>query len=178
MTDQPTNERKFGEHTITLEPNWKFSVKGPEFDASRYEMTFQSLEAATSEISKRVEAAKKLAAQNVKLDITVLDETGQKQNITKINRTNGEVGVSGRYMYPNVPWVQAALVQLTQLKAQTKQLDALLSDLKIQTNWSYGRIAADEYVEKVNRLIKDYDTKKAEAEKLHPTNTPTLSVVK
>lgn len=178
MTTEEPLTRTFMGHTVTLTANWKFTVKGPEFDAARYEVAFQSYEAAVEEIKKRVDTTAKIKAQNIHIDVQVVDAKGAVHKLDRINRTTGDVvGPQGRYVYPNHPWVTTQLTKKTQLEEQLREVTKLLEEIAITTHRSYGRIAAEDYVGSVHTFQKEYD-KAAEKVGQLATDPPTLVLVK
>lgn len=171
-------ERTFMGHTVTLAANWKFTVKGPEFDQARYEVAFQSYEAAIEEIKKRVDTTAKIKAQNIRIDIQVVDANGIVHTLDRINRTTGDlVGPDTRYVYPDHPWVIAQLQKKHTLEEQLKETSKLLEEVAISTHRSYNRIAAEDYVTFVHTLQKEYDKVALKVGEL-ATPSPNLVLVK
>lgn len=173
-----SDPKKYMNHTISLTSDWTFEVEGPEFDASRYKMTFQSVQAAEDEISKRVADANKLAAQNVKIDLRLLGEDGTAVVVTRINRTDGDlVGVKGRYVYPHTQFVRNLLLKALQLKQELRAVDDQLTTVRISVGRGYGRIKAEDYLGTVKSLQRDYDAALEKAKALAEPTPPVLSVV-
>lgn len=170
-------ERTFMGHTITLAQNWKFTVKGPEFDQARYEVAFQSFEAAMEEIKKRVDTTQKIKAQNIHIDVQVVDAKGKVHKLDRINRNTGDlIGPDTRYVYPDHPWVIAQLQKKTQLEGQLREVNDQLEQVAISTHRSYGKIAAEEYVGYINNFHKEYDKVAAKVGEL-ATPVPNLVLV-
>ena len=175
MTDQLTTERTFMGHTVSLAQNWKFTVKGPEFDAARYEVAFQSYEAAIEEVKKRVDTTQKIKAQNIHIDVQVVDAKGNLHKLDRINRNTGDlVGPDTRYVYPDHPWVIAQLQKKALLEGQLREVNDHLEQVAITTHRSYGKIAAEDYVGFINTFHKEYDKV---AEKVGQLATPTPNLV-
>lgn len=165
-------------HTISVTSEWTFEVEGPEFDASRYKMTFQSLQAAKEEIQKRVSDSNRLAAANIKIDLSLLDEQANIVTVTKINRSDGDlVGVKGTYVYPNTQFVRNLLVQVKRHKEEARKIEETLRPLKINVGRGYGRIKAEDYINTVKYLQRDYNEALAKAKALADPTPPVLAIV-
>ncbi len=154
-------------HEITLQPNWTFSVIGPEFEETnkRYAIQFKSLEDARAEIDKRISDTQKLRLKNIKLDLKLLSDRGEIVEVTKIDRREGNIS-AGSDLYPNVPWVSEALKRLNVLRNETNTIEDSLRKIKISHRRGYGRIDADDYPRKVEELILEAKTQTDKAREM------------
>lgn len=170
-------EMTFKGHTITLsEEYWTFKVVGPEFDDAKYEVAFKSLDAAKAEIVKRVEETNKAKAQNINVNIIVIDENCNRTEVDRINRTTSNIhGVQGRFVYPNNGSVRDMLARRSQLMRDLKAIESKLEPLQIRVSRGYGRITAEAYPGIVEALQQEHQRKLAKARELD--TPPALKVV-
>jgi hypothetical protein len=162
----PELYRNYRGHKIELSSvDFKFHITGPDFEQYKAEYTtFPSFDEARARIDTEVDGNEKLRAKNLVFREIVLDETGQKVEITGINRATGDLKVEGRYVYPSVGWVQTDLQRSFQLKKELKTIQVRLEPLRVTVSRSYSRISAEEYPEKIEQLKKALDENKAAAQ--------------
>ena len=159
-TTEPTSQSKiFKGHTITLSPDWQFSVTGPEFDEKSYAIIFKSYEDATEEITKRINGTNSLRIKNINVSFRVLNNKGEICDITHINRSTGEIPGTTSNLYPNVPWVREALVKLNSLRRTIADVEKPLSSLSINFRRGYGHIEAEKYIPLLEALAKEISDK-------------------
>lgn len=175
--ESPRQEMTFMGHTITLnEEYWTFKVTGPEFDDAKYEVAFKSLESAKTEIAKRVEETNKAKAQNINVNIIVIDEHCNRTEVDRINRTTSNIhGVQGRFVYPNNGSVRDMLARRSQLMRDLKAIESKLEPLQIRVSRGYGRIKAEDYPSVVENLQQEHQRKLTKAKELD--TPPPLKVV-
>lgn len=154
MTDETPITRTYMRHTVELQPDWTFKAIGPEFDETRYAITFKSFTDACTEIEKRVSDSNKIAASKIQLDILALDDTGNLVKITKINRREGDIECD---IYPNVQRVRHALAERNRLVAALKEQNDFLNTVKVKKSRCYRRIEVESYPFHVKELIDAFE---------------------
>lgn len=170
-------EMTFKGHTITLsEEYWTFKVVGPEFDDAKYEVAFKSLDAAKTEITKRIEESSKIKAQTINVGIIVVDEDCRRVEVDRVNRTSSNIhGVTGRFVYPNTSAVRDMLARRSQLIRDLKAIEKKLEAVQIRVSRGYGRITAEAYPGVVEALQQEHQRALAKAKELE--TPPPLKVV-
>lgn len=161
MSNNPL-ERNYRNHTIVFNPsNMMFDVSGPEFEAYKTEYCrFASYEEATVKIDSEIKKSNELRLKRIDFSVSILTEAGEPVTITDINRGNAEIrGVTGRYIYPNVPGLRAKLILLQRLRKEMNELSDLLEPLRIATSRGYGRIDQEDYPHKLLQLKTVIDEK-------------------
>jgi hypothetical protein len=181
MSDETkTNpSRDFMGHTITLADDWRFTVTGPEFDKSRYDITFHSIADAKKEIESRVTDAAKVEAQNIRLDLHVYDDNGALLQVDRINRRTGNLNtVAGRECYPDVPWIGQALLRAKQARKAILEIEKAIEPFEIRVSRSYGKIEPEAYPNRVREFEAEHKRKREAALAIEAEpNKPGLSVV-
>lgn len=168
--------REYRRHKIEFSlSDLKFHVTGPEFEKLKTEYCiFPSFDEARVRIDKEADDSLRMKAKNLQFDETVLTENGDEATITKINRNDGNInGIEGHFIYPNIPWVAAALKRKIALRAELNEIESRISDLNISISRSYGRISADEYLKKVEYLLEAISKKREQALQNVPANNLT-----
>lgn len=178
MSENPTElnqlVRTYRNHTITFDPSdMRFHVSGPEFEQYKeIYCTFPSFEDTKTRIDIEVNAAEKIALQNLQFEHRVVDEHGKIITITRIDRRSGDVsGVDTKYLFPNIMWLRLAIEKATALKQEYNALEDSITQYRIAKSRSYNRIDAEEYSRRIKSL-QDEITKKTE---LAQANDPATS---
>jgi len=176
MSDQQPdpNTKPYRGHQIRLQSDWTFRVTGPEFDESKYNITFSSLRTAREEIEKRVADAERIAAKNLTFSAVVYDELGNREEITRINRQSGNLAgatsagsIETKYVYPRVDWIVESLRRRRQIQKELDQIDTALRDVRISVSRAFsGRISADEYPNKILAFQRELNEATEKAKKL------------
>jgi len=147
-------------HGITITNNFRFQVTGPEFEYKR-ETPVLTVEEAKKMIDKAVEL--KAKAKALKFSKIVLNDAGDLITVLGFNRTDGDLKVAGeantgRYVYPNVPWIAAALKNLANHRQEMDEIITKLHDLRVSaTGRTYRGLSADEYATRLMSFDAEVD---------------------
>lgn len=174
-------EMDYKGHKITVTPEFKFRVTGPEFDetASRH-FEFASKDEATKAIDTRVNAADKQKKAEASIKLSALYGPGAELfEIRGINRsTSAILGCPQRGygpqqindIYPDVPWVKALLEEHKRLLGRIGEIVETLKPYGVRDQADYGgRVSPESYDKKLQNFVDDFNKKKAAAEAAAPT---------
>lgn len=165
--------RKYQDHDIEPDDNWRFKVSGPLFAKQE---TFDSMAQAKSAINARREADAKQKKAAITMAIVCLDDKGEIVTVKGIHAGQSQLlGVGdARSVYPNVPFLKDALVRRTRLQAELVTLNNLLGPYAVHVSRGYGRIRPDEYERYVSVFERDFSTAKTKAEQRESDKVVTL----
>lgn len=146
-------------------------IKGDQWDGQH----FESLKAAKAAIDKHYDAEGKVEAKKITIALKVVDNNGEPMTITGLNRATGKPKVEARpasnsptydgdYVYPDVPWIAAAVKRLLALQKEAATLSNQLHKYRVRVGASYDRqIAAERYVGRIKRLQEELATAESAA---------------